>query len=651
MQSQQAVNVIPAVRVFQNNRNSEARGSILPVDVGATTTIATTGGGFGGGGTTPLGLTDLLADPARGQLYIANPGLNRIEVFNTKTQQFGTPIPVGQLPRSMAFGTDNNTLYVANSGSELVSIVDLTKGAVVGAATLPALPFSTTTTAPATVYPWVIASSQHGPRVLMTDGTLWKIVGNSLLPSTASTAAVGNITSIGTAATAQQAQMVSTTDGAYTLILSGTGMAYLYSAVNDSIINARSALANTTGTISSYYGAVAAGPGGEYYLVNDQVLNQALTIVSSPTSTTTTGPSQPIQIGPITIGGLPPISNVTLTARPVAAVAAATAQNYLRFSTPLRASSTAVPTDAGLVELVDVSTQRAMASMYTLEGPLTQVVGSTRVNVAGRTMALDSATATVYALTASGLSVVPLAATNAAPTLSSSPIVNSANYQNKMAPGGLVSIFGQNLGTNGVSGAPLPAILGGTCVTLGNTPLPLLLTSPTQINAQLPPTVAAGTYPLVVRSVSNQAASNSANAVVSKYAPAVFVDAQGPAIFHQDGTRVDKNHPATRDEPLAIYATGLGVTTGGKVTAGNLSPSSPLAVTATVQVFFGDPTISDAGVIVDWSGLAPGNIGLYLIKCRIPGTHLRGDALKVTLRIGGVSSPVTGANVPVVYVN
>ena len=128
------------------------------------------------------------------------------------------------------------------------------------------------------------------------------------------------------------------------------------------------------------------------------------------------------------------------------------------------------------------------------------------------------------------------------------------------------------------------------------------------------------------------------------------MDAQGPAIFHKDGTRLDANHPGVRDEPLTIYATGLGTTTGGKVIVGMPSPSNPLAVTAKVQVFFGDPTISDSGVIVDWSGLLPGSIGVYQINGRIPGTHLRGDALPVTIKIGGVSSPVTGANVPVVWV-
>jgi uncharacterized protein (TIGR03437 family) len=138
---------------------------------------------------------------------------------------------------------------------------------------------------------------------------------------------------------------------------------------------------------------------------------------------------------------------------------------------------------------------------------------------------------------------------------------------------------------------------------------------------------------------------------VSKYAPAIFFDAQGPAILHHDGTRVDKDHPASRDEPLTIYATGLGVTTGGKVVAGSPSPSEPLAVTAPVQVFFGNPNIKDAAVIVDWSGLAPGMIGVYQINCRIPGTHLKGNALPVTVRIGGVSNPVTGPTAAVVYVD
>jgi uncharacterized protein (TIGR03437 family) len=87
------------------------------------------------------------------------------------------------------------------------------------------------------------------------------------------------------------------------------------------------------------------------------------------------------------------------------------------------------------------------------------------------------------------------------------------------------------------------------------------------------------------------------------------------------------------------------------VDAGVPSPSNPLAVTAPVSLFFGDPTISNSGVIVDWSGLAPGEIGVYQINCRIPGDHLSGDGLPVTLEIGGVDSPTTGVNVALVWVD
>ena len=81
------------------------------------------------------------------------------------------------------------------------------------------------------------------------------------------------------------------------------------------------------------------------------------------------------------------------------------------------------------------------------------------------------------------------------------------------------------------------------------------------------------------------------------------------------------------------------------------SPSSPLAVTDPVEVFFGDPRIGEAEVIVDWSGLAPGFIGIYQLNLRVPGNHLRGGALPVTVRVGGVDSQKTGPAIPITAVD
>ncbi len=605
IQSSEAVNIIPAVRIYQNSRNAEARGNIVPVDTGAGS----------------LGLTDIVADPARPRLYIANPGLNRIEVFDTQQQQFLTPIGVGQLPRSISLAGDGNTLYVANSGSENLTVVDVSKLAVAGTVTFPPLSFGSTLPI---LTPLLVAATEHGAQVVMSDGTLWRVEGNTVTPRTLNPLIFGTATAISTPA---QGSFVSSAEGAYALLLAGNGTGYLYSASADDFIAARTVV--TTPITSTYFGAAAAGPNGNYFLVDGLQLNSSLTVVSG------SGPA--------------PAS----TTRPVSALAAVNTQSYLRFSTPIRASASATASDAGLVELVSVSSQSATASANALEGPLTQVTGAARVNVPGRSLAFDAAGLTVYALTTSGLSVIPMTPlSSVTPQVSAGGVVNLANFQARMAPGGLFAVFGKNLAASAVySGTPLPTVLGGVCVTLNNAPVPLIATSPGQINAQVPTTLAAGTYPLVVRSIAAQTASGSVNVAVVRYAPAVFVDQNGAAIFHQDGTRVDQYHPATRDEPLTIYATGLGLTTGGKVTSGAPAPSSPLAVTAPVAVFFGDPTISNAGVIVDWSGLAPGEIGVYQIDCRVPGDHLSGKGLPVTLQIGGSASPTTGPNVALVWVD
>jgi len=195
--------------------------------------------------------------------------------------------------------------------------------------------------------------------------------------------------------------------------------------------------------------------------------------------------------------------------------------------------------------------------------------------------------------------------------------------------------------------SPLPVVLGGTCVTLNNIAIPLLMTSPGQINAQIPPNLAPGSYPLVIRSLTKQAASATQQITVSKYAPAVLVDASGQlALFHKDGRYVNRDHPGNRDEPLTMYAVGLGATKGGAVTPGVASPASPLAVTDTVQVFFGNPLWEQGEIIVDWSGLTPGFIGLYQLNLRIPGFHIKGDDLPVMLRMGSIDSPTTGPVVP-----
>jgi uncharacterized protein (TIGR03437 family) len=621
--SAQAINLPNSVRAYENARDSDARGTILPLAIGPLAA-------------TPL--PDLVYDSTRQRLYIANSGLNRVEVYDMASQAFLTPIKVGQMPTSLALTPDGFTLYAANSGSEYISVVNPSTMQVTGQVTYPPVSFNATT---ALSLPSVIAFGLSGLQIMNTDGSLWKVVGTSAIPRPASVLLGSTLpVKLLTPSTTASVTMAATPDGAYILFAANTTStttgttAYLYDATLDDFVAEKTVATSATG----YLGPVVAASGGAFYVVNGVLLNSDLTVAASTAAGSVTG------------------------------MAAVGASSYAVFNPAASAASTTPPT----IAVLDSKSGNASNTVNALEGPLAQLTATisapggpggpgggftttSRAFIGGRTMAIDSTGTNAYAITASGLSIIPLAGPTQAqkPVPSKGGAVNLASYTASVAPNGLLSIFGTNLGTLATPATtPLPLILGGTCVTLNNAALPLLLTSPTQINAQIPPTTAAGTYPLVIRSIANLAESTSENVTVAKYAPAVFVDSTGQiALFHANGQYVNTKNPATRDEPLTMYATGLGATTGGAVTAGNVSPSSPLAVTTPVLVYFGDPGYSQAGVIVDWSGLAPGFIGVYQLNLQIPGTHLDGNALPVTISIGGISSPTTGPAVPYVAVN
>ena len=619
IQSPQAINIPNRVRIYQNNRNVEARGELMSIPVGISVNEA---------------LEDLVYDSTRQRVYIANSGRNRIEVFDTRQRTFLNPIKVGQLPRSIGLSPDGSTLYIANSGGESISIVDADKMQVIGKVKFPPIPFNASQTL---VTPSIIAVSQRGPMFITTAGQLWSIIGQDAVPRGVS-AIIGADTSGRPRTIAAPRSMAPTPNGERVAVLSGDGFVYLYDALTDDFIQQRQIF---TGTQTGYYGPIAAGPRGQYYAVNGTVLNEALTPISSVPQTTVAVPGR----GSVT------------ASTPVAAVAAVGQSTIVRFTQGIRVAANTAALDSGNFELVDVNSGNATRSIAALEGPPSQVLTTARANIEGRTMAVDASGSTVYALTTTGLSIMPLDAQAPAdrPTIAARGIVNLASYQTAVAPNTLISIFGRSLAasTTVAGSLPLPTRLGGVCVTMGSRALPLFMTSSGQINAQIPPDLGGGTYPVIVRSFDNKIASASQNVTVAKYAPAVLVDPVSKQIllFDAEGKPITKDNPAKRDRPITMYALGLGVTTGGRVITGDASPSSPLAAAAKTEVFFGNPLIKEAGIIVDWSGLAPGFVGLYQINLRVPGAHISGEALPVTVKIGGVSSPSTGPLLPVVAVD
>ncbi len=212
-----------------------------------------------------------------------------------------------------------------------------------------------------------------------------------------------------------------------------------------------------------------------------------------------------------------------------------------------------------------------------------------------------------------------------------------------MAPGAIVSIFGNNLapGTQAASTTPLPTSLAATSVSFNNVPAPLFFVSAGQINAQVPFGVSAGAVQVAV---NRNGAVTTGTVSMSGFSPGIFtVNQQGTgtgAILHAANfTAVTSTSPASAGEFIAIFLTGLG-TVNPAVASGAVAPTiSPLAETPT------RPTVTIAGVpaAVSFSGLAPGFVGLYQVNVQVPaGLPSGSQTLQLTMN-GITANPVTVA--------
>jgi len=70
-------------------------------------------------------------------VYVANAGSNTVSVINATTDKvIGIPIAVGTSPMGLAITPDNKSVYVANNGSDTVSVIDTTTNSVIASVSL-----------------------------------------------------------------------------------------------------------------------------------------------------------------------------------------------------------------------------------------------------------------------------------------------------------------------------------------------------------------------------------------------------------------------------------------------------------------------------------------------------------------------------------
>ena len=185
------------------------------------------------------------------------------------------------------------------------------------------------------------------------------------------------------------------------------------------------------------------------------------------------------------------------------------------------------------------------------------------------------------------------------------------------AANGVVSIFGSSLArrTQAADLADPRTELGGVSVAVDGRPARMLFASPSQINAVLPGEI-QGDLEIRVRNTNGE---TGAPIRVSRSAPGIVV------VAHQDGTAVTPETPASRNEPLLLYAAGLG--RAESVQIGEQSQNAPpLAIDCDAQP-------------VNPEGVAPalGAPGLHQVHFRVPATA--SGKLTIRLRTADAVSP------------
>lgn len=215
-------------------------------------------------------------------------------------------------------------------------------------------------------------------------------------------------------------------------------------------------------------------------------------------------------------------------------------------------------------------------------------------------------------------------------------VVNGASYQQTVAPGAIVSLFGDNLAgtTQALTGATLPSSTPDVTVYFNNIPAPLFYVSPKQINAQVPYGLGNGNVTVTVKR-ANSAASSTVQ--VNAAAPGIFTTTQsgtgmGAILRADDNQQVTINHPATRGSYISIYCTGLGQL-NAPIQEGTLAPAAADSTVVTPQV-----TVGGSNATVTYAGIAPGFVGLYQVNVQLPTNVQTGGAVPLTITANGVTS-------------
>jgi uncharacterized protein (TIGR03437 family) len=230
--------------------------------------------------------------------------------------------------------------------------------------------------------------------------------------------------------------------------------------------------------------------------------------------------------------------------------------------------------------------------------------------------------------------LVPQAEAPPQPLLLQLSILNAASLrEGPVAPGEILTIFGAGIGpdegvtaTFNAGGEPATEA-GGAEVWFDGVAAPVFYAQASQINVQVPYTVAGSAQTQMVIQYQGKAVAAVALAV-AEAAPALF-----PVAANADGSPNSAAQPAAPGTVVTVYGTGEGLTDGlnqaGRV-AQTPYPRPKLPVVLTV-----------AGIPAEvlYAGSAPDEVGVFQINARMPGGYVKPGPAPMVLTVGATPSP------------
>ena len=620
-----AADLPPAVRVLINSQAVSQRGNFTDI---------------------PGRVVDILPDPTRNAYYILRQDANQLLVFNSVNNVQTATLRTCTTPTSMAITFDQQYMLVGCNNSHYISMFDLDL--------LQALPPLTSNAdyvqSIAASSNAILASTRSGvdgtfgiDQINLTQRTYARLPAlgvyqNGMLPSDTALAVTSN--------------------GAQILIAGADGSVMIYDGNAGTFTVSRHDFASLAGSYAaSSFGQFIAG---NHLLDASGVPQVTLTTATGNPSgfafvdaggyyTTAPGSTAPGVIQTVNLATGNPIQPTTMVEAPILSPTAfqpTTATNSTSITTTTTGNTTVTTTtlingtniSTSTVTCTNTSSGTTTTTLCTSTSSSSTVTLPPPPNAFTRTLAPLPARNAIISLTTSGFTVLPWSYSASVAPPQVAAIVSAADGVSPPAPGGLISIYGNQLSATNLatSEIPLPTALANSCLTVNGEPMPLIFVSPTQVNAQMP-SQAEGDVTINVYTPGG--VSDNFNLVVQPTAPAVFLSGVAgpvtniPTILRAANNQlVTDSNPIHPNDTLIIYLTGCGAT-NPTVADGLPAPSNPPAS----AVAFPQVTLGGSNLGVLFGGLTPGEVGLCQINATVPRNAQQGLSMPLSISQGGMT--------------